>query len=113
MENRNGLLVDFRIAAASGTAEREMALAMVDDVLPGRRRITLAADKGYDTSEFVKACRDRHVTPHVAQNTSRRRSSIDSRTTAHYGFALSQRIRKRFEEIFGWMKAVSGFRRTR
>ena len=113
MENRNGLLVDFRIAAATGTAERETALAMVDDVLPGQRRVTLAADRAYDTRDFVKACRDRNVTPHVAQNTARRRSAIDSRTTAHRGFAVSQRIRKRVEEIFGWMKAVGGFRRTR
>ena len=62
MENRNGLLVDFRIAAATGTAERETALAMMDDVLPGQRRITLAADRGYDTRDFVRACRDRNVT---------------------------------------------------
>jgi transposase len=113
MENRNGLLVDFRIASATGTAERETALAMVDDILPGQRRVTLAADKGYDTRDFVKGCRDRNVTPHVAQNTSRRRSAIDARTTVHPGFALSQRIRKRVEEIFGWMKTVGGFRRTR
>lgn len=113
MENRHGLLVDFRIAPATGTAEREMALAMMDDVLAGQRRITLAADRAYDTRDFVKACRDRNATPHVAQNTSRRRSAIDARTTVHPGFAVSQRIRKRVEEIFGWMKAVGGFRRTR
>jgi transposase len=113
MENRNGLLVDFRIAAATGTAEREMALAMVDEVLPGQRRITLAADRGYDTRDFVKACRDRKVTPHVAQNTSRRRSAIDGRTTTRPAFTIRQRLRKRVEEIFGWMKAVGGFRRTR
>jgi len=113
MENRNGLLVDFRIGPASGTAEREMALAMVDDVLAGQRRVTLAADKAYDTRDFVRACRDRHVTPHVAQNTSGRRSAIDARTTAYSGFAVSQRIRKRIEEIFGWIKAIGGFRRTR
>jgi transposase len=113
MENRNGLLVDFRIAAATGTAERETALAMMDDVLPGQRRITLAADRGYDTRDFVRACRDRNVTPHVAQNIARRRSAIDARTTARPGFIVSQRIRKRVEEIFGWMKAVGGFRRTR
>lgn len=113
MENRNGLLVDFRIALATGTAERETALVMVDDVLAGQRRITLAADRAYDTRDFVKACRDRNVTPHVAQNTSRRRSAIDARTTAHPGFSLSQKIRKRVEEIFGWMKAIGGLRRTR
>lgn len=114
MENRNGLLIDFRIAAATGTAERETALVMVDDVLPGQDRITLAADKGYDTKDFVKACRDRNVTPHVAQNNSgRRRSAIDARTTSRPGYSISQRARKRVEEIFGWMKAVGGFRRTR
>jgi IS5 family transposase len=114
MENRNGLLVDFRIAAATGTAEREIALAMVDEVLPGERQITLAGDKGYDTKDFVKACRDRNVTPHVAQNNSgRRRSAIDGRTTSRPGYAISQRARKRVEEIFGWMKVVGGFRRTR
>lgn len=114
MENRNGLLVDFRIAAATGTAEREIALAMVDEVLPGERQITLAGDKGYDTKDFVKACRDRNVTPHVAQNNGgRRRSAIDGRTTSRPGYAISQRARKRVEEIFGWMKAVGGFRRTR
>ncbi len=114
MENRNGLLIDFRIAAATGTAERDSALAMMDDVLPGERRITLAADKGYDTKDFVKSCRDRAVTPHVAQNNSgRRRSAIDARTTSRPGYAISQRVRKRVEEIFGWMKSVGGFRRTR
>ena len=113
LENRNGLLLDFRLAAATGTAEREVALAMVDDVVPGNRRITLAADKAYDTRDFVKACRDRHVTPHVAQNTSGRRSAIDARTTEHPGFLRSQKIRKRVEEIFGWLKTIGGFRRTR
>src|SRR5262245_49390114 len=114
MENRNGLLVDFRIASATGTAEREMALAMMDDVLPGERRITIAADKAYDTKDFVKACRDRHVTPPAAQNSnSRRRSAIDARTTSRPGYSISQRARKRVEEIFGWMKVVGGFRRTR
>lgn len=86
---------------------------MMDDVLPGQRRITLAADRGYDTRDFVKSCRDRNVTPHVAQNTSKRRSAIDARTTSHPGFGVSQRIRKRVEEIFGWMKVVGGFRTTR
>lgn len=113
MENRNGLLVDFRVAAATGTAEREVALAMIDNELVGQRRITLSGDKGYDTRDFVRACRDRRVTPHVAQNTSRRRSAVDRRTTNHPGYAVSQRIRKRVEEIFGWMKAIGGFRRTR
>ena len=113
MENRNGLLVDFRVAAATGTAERTTALEMLDAELPGRGRITLAADRGYDTRDFVTACRERGVTPHVAQNNSNRRSAIDERTTRQSGYGLSQRIRKRVEEIFGWMKAVGGFRRTR
>ena len=86
---------------------------MVDDELPGQRRITLAGDKGYDTRDFVKACRDRNVTPHVAQNTSRRRSALDARTTRHPGYAVSLKVRKRVEEIFGWMKTIGGFRKTR
>jgi transposase len=113
MENRNGLLVDFRIGAATGTAEREVALEMIDHKLPGQHRITLAGDRAYDSRDFVRACRDRRVTPHIAQNTSRRRSAIDRRTTSHPGYAVSQRIRKRVEEIFGWMKSIGGFRRTR
>jgi hypothetical protein len=113
MENRNGLLVDFRVGPATGTAERDIALEMVDDELPGRRRITLAGDKGYDTRDFVKSCRDRNVTPHVAQNTSRRRSALDARTTRHPGYAVSLKVRKRVEEIFGWMKTIGGFRKTR
>jgi transposase len=113
MENRNGLLVDFRIGAATGTAEREVALDRIDQKLAGQQRITLAGDRGYDTRDFVRACRDRRVTPHIAQNTSRRRSAIDRRTTMHPGYAVRQRIRKRVEEIFGWMKAIGGFRKTR
>jgi IS5 family transposase len=74
---------------------------------------TLAADKGYDTRDCVADLRERQVTPHVTQNTSGRRSAIDRRTTRHSGYAMSQRIRKRVEEIFGWMKTVGGFRRTR
>ena len=70
-------------------------------------------DKGYDTRDFVKACRDRNVTPHVAQNTSRRRSALDARTTRHPGYAVSLKVRKRVEEIFGWMKTIGGFRKTR
>jgi transposase len=113
MENRNGLLVDFRVAPATGTAERTTALSMVDGELPGGNRITLAGDRGYDTRDFVKACRDRSVTPHVAQNKSNRKSAVDERTIRHSGYAISQRIRKRVEEIFGWMKSIGGFRRTR
>ena len=114
MENRNGLLVDLRIAEANGRAEREIALQMLDESLPADRKITLGADKGYDTQDFVAACRERRVVPHVAQNKhERRRSAIDARTTRYCGYAMSQRIRKRVEEIFGWSKTVGCFRRTR
>jgi transposase len=114
MENRNGLLVDFQVTTATGTAEREMAVRLVDEAEQRRfRPKTLGADKNYDTRECVAQLRRRHVTPHVAQNTSSRSSAIDGRTTRHLGYALSQRVRKRVEEIFGWMKTVGGFRRTR
>ena len=114
MENRNGLIVDFRVSEANGRAEREQALLMVGQTLVGERRITLGADKGYDTREFVAECRSMKVTPHVARNEgARRRSAIDGRTSERPGYAISQRIRKRVEEIFGWMKTVGGFRKTR
>jgi transposase len=114
MENRNGLLVDFQVTTASGTAEREMAVRLVAEAgQRGFRPTTLGADKNYDTRECVAELRRRGVTPHVAQNTSGRRSAIDGRTTRHAGYARSQRVRKRVEEIFGWMKTVGGFRRTR
>lgn len=114
MENRNGLLVDLRIAEANGRAEREAALQMLDDALPGQRRLTLGADKNYDTRDFVRQCRERNVTPHVAQHTSgiRRRSAIDGRTSETPGYTVSQRIRLRVEEIFGWAKTVGNFART-
>ncbi len=114
MENRHGLLVDFRVAEANGRAEREVALQMLDETLPGTKLITLGGDKGYDTRDFVAGCRERNVVPHVAQNQhARRRSSIDGRTTRHAGYAISQRVRKLVEEIFGWGKTVANFRRTR
>lgn len=114
MENRNGLLVDLRIAEANGYAERDEALRMLDESLPGQRRVTLGADKGYDFRDFVQRCRDRNVTPHIAQRTGiYRRSAVDGRTTTHSGYAISQRIRKRVEEIFGWAKTVGQFARTR
>jgi transposase len=114
MENRNGLLVDFQLTTATGTAEREAAVELVDAASwRGFRPRTLGADKNYDTSACVAELRQRQVTPHVAQNTSGRRSAIDGRTTRHPGYDVSQRIRKRVEEIFGWMKTVGGFRRTR
>ncbi len=110
MENRNGLLVDFKIDSADGRAERRLGLAMIDESLPGDRRITLGVDKGYDTREFVAECRERNVTPHVAR---KRYSAIDRRTSGTEGYAISQRVRKRVEEIFGWMKTVGNFRKTR
>jgi hypothetical protein len=110
MENRNGLLVDFRVAEANGRAEREVAIEMIQN-LPGGRPITVAADKGYDCQAFVKACRERKATPHVAQK--KRYSAIDARTTRHAGYAVSQRLRKRVEEVFGWVKTVGNFRKTR
>ena len=87
---------------------------MLDESLKGDRRITVAGDKGYDTKDFIEDLRHLNVTPHVAQNQSARRSSaIDARTTRHAGYSVSQRLRKRVEEIFGWMKTVGGLRRTR
>jgi transposase len=112
MENRNGLVVDATLTHATGTAEREAALDMLGR-MDGRHRITLAADKAYDTADFVAALRDIKVTPHVAQNTANRRSAIDGRTTHHPGYAVSQRIRKRIEEVFGWAKTSGGMRKTR
>lgn len=114
MENRNGMLVDFRVDEANGTAERTVALEMLHDNVLREGSITVAGDKGYDTKEFVADCRLMGVTPHVAQNAGpRRRSAIDARTTRHAGYTVSQRIRKRVEEIFGWEKTVGGFRKTR
>src|SRR5689334_16039972 len=114
MENRNGLLVDFQLTQASGTAERDVVPQLLYDAeLRGFHPRTLGADKAYDARACVASMREYGVTPHVAQNTNRRRSAIDRRTTRHPGYANSQRIRKRVEEVFGWMKAVGGFRRTR
>jgi transposase len=114
MENRNGLLVDLRVAEANGRAEWETALAMLEDSKQSAGTITVGADKGYDNTEFVAECRAIDVVPHVAQNiTTHRGSKVDGRTTRHAGYAISQRIRKRVEEIFGWAKTVGHFRRTR
>ena len=113
MENRNGLILDLLVTQATGTAEREAALAMLDRRRLPRKRVTLAADRGYDTQAFVEALRQREVTPHVAQNTSKRRSAVDRRTTRHPGYAFSQRLRKRIEECFGWMKTTGGGRKLR
>jgi len=112
MENRHGLVVDARISVASGTAERETAVDMVR-ALSGTHRVTVGADKGYDTAGFVDELRCLNATPHVAQNTTNRASAIDGRTTGHEGYAISQRIRKRIEEGFGWAKTVGGLRKSR
>jgi transposase len=112
MENRHGLIVDGRLGEASGTAERDVAEDMVAAV-PGRHPVTIGGDKNFDTAAFVAAMRELKVTPHVAQNTTNRRSAIDGRTTRHPGYAVSQRIRKRIEEAFGWIKEVALQRRAR
>jgi transposase len=112
MENRNGLVADARLTLATGTAERDAAVEMVD-AIGGSRRITVGADKGYDAREFIDRLRERNVTPHVAMNDSRRRSAIDQRTARHEGYMISQRRRKRVEEIFGWLKTVGFMRKTR
>ena len=113
-ENRNGLVITSTVTEADGLAERAAATAMIAKVAPRKRRITVAADKNYDTKGFVKAMRELKVTPHVAQNTERRGgSAIDGRTTRHSGYAASQKVRKRIEEVFGWLKTVGLFRQTR
>jgi len=104
VENRNGIIVDTETFEANGTAER----------VEGTDRVTLAADKGYDTKDFVAECRNMSVTPHVAQNEKRPGgSAIDGRTTRHAGYAVSQRKRKRIEECFGWLKTIALMRKVR
>jgi hypothetical protein len=99
IENRNGLVLDLQMDVADGRAEGRNALEMLDNNVLGHRRITVGGDKGFDTSDFVKDCRERNVTPHVAQNiTQQRGSNIDGGTTWHVGYAISQRVRKRIEE---------------
>ena len=110
MENRNGLLVDFRIGDAGTSSEWELGLEMLASVETGAKP-TVAGDRGYDVSRFVDGCRAHGFTPHVAQKT--KHSRIDARTTRHVGYSVSQRIRKRVEEIFGWTKTFGGFRKTR
>ena len=113
VENRNGLIVNTEIFEANGTAERYAALVMLEKI-PGRKRVTVGGDKGYDTMDFVAECRNLKVTPHVAQNLGRRGgSAIDARTTEHVGYAISQRKRKRIEECFGWLKTVALLRKVR
>jgi transposase len=113
MENRSGLIVDARLTRVSGHAERLAALDMVQHVADRPSAVTLGADKSYDAADFVEELRALNVRPHVAQNTSRRRSAIDRRTTRHPAYAMSQRIRKRIEEAFGWIKTVAGLRQTK
>jgi transposase len=112
MENRNGLVVDALLTPASGTAERDAALEMIGHK-PEGKRVTLGADKAYDTRDFVKQLRENQVTPHVAQNDTNRSSAIDGRTTRHPGYEVSQRKRKRVEEVFGWLKTIGLQRKTR
>jgi transposase len=110
MENRNGLVVDTELTVASGTAERESAEEMIARI-PGNDRITLGADKAYDTQEFVETLRQFNITPHVAQKS--RGSAIDRRTTRHVGYGISQRVRKRIEEVFGWLKTIGTLQKLR
>jgi transposase len=118
MENRHGLAVDGGVTFATGTAEREATLAMLDR-RRGRRRITLGADKAYDVRGFIEDLRARRVTPHVAvdghlSKTGKPRSTaVDGRTKRHPGYEVSQRCRKRIEEVFGWIKASAGLAKVK
>ena len=113
IENRNGLVVDAELLQANGTAERDAALLMAERIA-GSRRVTVAADKGYDTNEFVREIRGMNVTPHVAQNDKRPGgSAVDKRTTRHAGYKVSQVRRKRVEEVFGWLKTIGMLRKAR
>jgi transposase len=113
VENRNGLIVDAEVFQANGTAERDAALIMLEQI-PGTNPLTVAGDKAFDTHEFVQECRHMGVVPHVAQNLARRGgSAIDGRTTRHPGYAISQRKRKRIEECFGWLKTIALLRKVR
>jgi hypothetical protein len=129
IENRDGLVVDAEVSAATGTAERDVALLFLQRERSRRneqakkasekknrkgRRFTIAADKAHDTREFVRRCREPRVTPHVAKNEHARRSStIDSRTTRHPGYAMSTKARMLSEKTFGWLKTYGGLRRKR
>jgi len=113
VENRNGLIVTTEVLQANGTAERDAALVMLEQI-PGENRVTVGADRGYDTKDFVAECRNLKVTPHVAQNVKRNGgSAVDGRTTRHGSYALSQRKRKRIEESFGWLKTIALMRKVR
>jgi transposase len=113
MENRSALIVDAELTQANGHAERKTATEMLARLPASKRRRTVAADKAYDTKDFVAFTRQMRFTPHVAPNTTNRRSAIDGRTTRHQGHLVSQRIRKRIEEPFGWIKTIAGGRKLR
>jgi transposase len=118
MENRHGLAVGGGISQATGTAERKMALALIDARRRRRRRITLGADKAYDVEQFVHELRDRSVTPHIAighlsKTGTPRKTAVDGRTTRHIGYDISQRCRKRIEEVFGWIKSSAGLAKVK
>ena len=113
VENRNGLIVSSLVWEATGTAERDAAMVMLQEV-PGIGQVTVGGDKGFDTAEFVRECRNMYVTPHVAQNLARPGgSAIDGRTTQHPGYRISQKKRKRIEECFGWLKTIALLRKVR
>jgi len=113
IENRNGLIVNTEVFQANGTAERDAALVMLEQI-PGTKRVTVGSDKAYDTADFVAECRHLKVTPHVAQNLERAGgSTVDGRTTQHAGYAISQKKRKRIEECFGWLKTIALLRKVR
>ena len=111
-ENRNGLVVSTLTTRAYGSAERHAALLMAES-LPGKHRVTLGGDKGYDARDFVAELRRMEITPHIAQNDRNRRSGVDERTTRHVGYEVSQKKRKRIEEVFGWMKSIGLLRKLR
>jgi IS5 family transposase len=112
MEHRSGLIVNATVTPADGYGERDAALRMIQ-AIPGRHRVTVAGDKGYDTRDFVAGLRAMTATPHVAQHTTGRRSAIDARTTRCAGYAISQQKRKLVEQSFGWMKTIGGLRKLR
>src|SRR5204862_2399771 len=113
MENRNGRVVDACLTPADGHAERVAALHMIEPHAARPQAITLGADKAYDAEDFVNELRSMKVTPHVAQNIRGRSSAIDGRPTRHGDYTVSQRIRKRTEETFGWIKTGAGMERTK
>jgi len=114
VENRNGLIVGAMATAADGYAERDAALLLVHERWRRGGRIqTVAADKGYDTRDFVDTMRAMNVRPHVTQNNTNRQSAIDARTTRHQSYAVSQKKRPLIERTFGWMKAVAGMRKIK